>query len=157
MKITLYLNGKTSMAFVEAGMAVYSRRIENYCRFDARLLPAVKNASSLSPPILKMKEGDEMLRVMGIHDFNVLLDENGKETDSQGFASFLQTRMNQGKANIAFYIGGAWGFDERVRQKADSIISLSKMTFSHQIVRVIFLEQLYRAFSILRNEPYHNP
>jgi 23S rRNA (pseudouridine1915-N3)-methyltransferase len=157
MKVTLFLTGKTGMAFVEEGMALYSRRLSNYCRFSTSILPAVKNAATLSPGLLKQREGEEILKAMALNDYNVLLDENGRESDSMGFASFMQARMNQGTGSIAFFIGGAWGFDERVKEEADALLSLSKMTFSHQIVRVIFLEQLYRAFSILRNEPYHNP
>lgn len=156
MKIRLIVVGKTTQDFVESGFEMYRSRVDKYVPFELIVIPALKKARNLSSDDFRQKEGEQILKRIGKGDVTILLDEKGRELGSSGFAEFLQQKMNTGIKNLNFIIGGAYGFSQEVKQMADAKISLSKMTFSHQIVRVIFMEQLYRAFSIIRNEPYHN-
>lgn len=156
MRIVLILMGKTSIDYVDDGVKDYLGRLSKYVKMEIEVLAPVRNSSSLSANELRAKEGEMILKAMSRNSFNVLLDEKGRTIDSRGFAEFLQQMMNRSTQRLGFVVGGAWGFDDRVRDKANDIISLSKMTFSHQLVRLLFMEQLYRAFTILRNEPYHN-
>lgn len=156
MKVRLILVGKTQQGYAQEGKDVFKKRIINYLPFEEIVIPSLKNTKNLSPQVVKEKEGELILKKIEKQDFTILLDENGRTFDSVGFANFLQMQMNSGIKNLNFVVGGAWGFSPQVYQKANAKISLSKMTFSHQIIRIIFMEQLYRAMTILRNEPYHN-
>lgn len=156
MKIKLIMVGKTAQSFVSDGMQEYIVRIQKYVPFEEVVISSLKNAKNLTPEDFKKKEGQLIMKKTGEHSINILLDENGKTFNSVGFAGFLQQQMNTGKKNLNFIVGGAYGFSADIYKMADARLSLSKMTYSHQIIRVIFLEQLYRAFTIIRNEPYHN-
>jgi 23S rRNA (pseudouridine1915-N3)-methyltransferase len=156
MKLNLLLCGKTDFPWTATGMDIYSKRIKNYVPFDIKVLPDLKNTANLSADEIKTAEGQKILNAMTPSDFVILLDENGRSLSSVDFASDIQKLMNSGRKNIFFVIGGPYGFSKKVYERANDKISLSPMTFSHQIVRLIFLEQLYRAFTILNNEPYHH-
>jgi len=148
--------GKTDVDWVREGLGVYVSRLSHYIQFAVDEKPQLKKAGSLSAEQVKEKEADILLSALKPSDEVILLDEHGKEYRSTEFASFLEGRMARGGRDIVFVVGGAYGFSERVRSRADGQMSLSKMTFSHQMVRVLFVEQLYRAFTILKGEPYHN-
>jgi 23S rRNA (pseudouridine1915-N3)-methyltransferase len=156
MKITLILNGKTEDDYIIKGFAVYEQRLKHYLSFETILIPALKNAKSLNFEQQKKKEAELILKNIQSSDKVILLDENGKEYDSVGFSDFIQQQMNSGIKNVVFVVGGPYGFSEEIYQRANGKISLSKMTFSHQMVRLFFAEQLYRAMTILKNEPYHH-
>ena len=156
MNIDLIVVGKTDSREVDALVEMYSRRISFYTKFSITYLPDVRNTKKLSEAQQKVAEGEAILRQVSDGDRLVLLDEHGQERRSVEFADWLQKRMNSGVRRLVFVIGGPYGFSEAVYNRADELISLSKMTFSHQIVRAIFTEQLYRGFSIIRNEPYHH-
>lgn len=156
MKIRLILVGKTTQSFVAEGVREFGSRVQKYVPFEEVVIPALKNAKNLGPDDFKKREGQLILKKTGDRSINVLLDENGKNFTSMGFANFLQQQLNTGNKNLNFIVGGAYGFSAEVYKMADTKLSLSKMTYSHQLIRVIFLEQLYRAFTIIRNEPYHN-
>ena len=147
VNIELIVIGKTDSKEIESLLAMYARRINFYCRFAVTVLPDVKNTKNLSAKQQRTTEGASLLRQFGDGDYVVLLDERGDEYRSIDFAYWLQKRMA---------IGGPYGFSDEVYARADAKLSLSKMTFSHQIVRAIFAEQIYRAFTILNNEPYHH-
>ena len=136
-------------------MDIYASRLSHYTTFGIDELPELKNAASLSKTQIMQKEGEMILKALKAKDFVILLDEKAKEFGSVGFAKELSVRRQAGR-DLAFVIGGAYGFSPDVYARADSKMSLSKMTFSHQMVRTIFAEQLYRAFTILRGEPYHH-
>lgn len=157
MKLTLLLVGKTAFPYINDGIAIYRKRLGSYIPFSMVELPDIKNASSLSCGQIREKEGDSILRAVRQNDTLLLLDERGESYSSLQWAAFLERQMvaNPGR-DITFAIGGAYGFSENVYKRADGMISLSKMTFSHQMVRLIFIEQLYRAFTIIRGEPYHH-
>lgn len=156
MEFKLFMVGKTSMPFIDQGMREFEKRIVRYTKFSSAVLNTPKAWSRLPVSELQKKEGELILQAMKGESYTILLDENGLELHSRDFAEFLQKRMNHVSGSVAFYIGGAHGFSEEVRKQADTSLSLSPMTFSHQVIRLIFLEQFYRAFTILRNEPYHN-
>ena len=156
MNIKLVLTGKTNMDFVSDGFTEYEKRLKHYIRFEISVIPELKNTKSLSVSEQKEKEADMQLKVLDKCDYIVLLDDKGKEFTSMAFAEFLNRRMNAGTKTLAFVIGGPYGFSERIYRIANEQLSLSRMTFSHQIVRVLFAEQLYRAFTIINNEPYHH-
>ena len=156
MGIDLILVGKTDSAEIAALMADYSKRISRYARFSVVFLPDVRNAGKLPVQIQKQAEGEMILRQTAPGDYVVLLDERGDEMRSVEFAYWLQKRMNSGVKRLVLVIGGPYGFSEEVYKRSDARLSLSRMTFSHQIVRAIFAEQIYRAFTILNNEPYHH-
>lgn len=156
MNIELIVTGKTDSPEVEALTAMYARRVNRYCRFDIAVLPDVSNTKSLSEQQQRTAEGRTLLGRIGDGDFLALLDERGDEMRSVDFAVWLQKRMNSGTRKLVLAIGGPYGFSDEVYARADARVSLSKMTFSHQIVRAIFAEQIYRAFTILNHEPYHH-
>jgi 23S rRNA (pseudouridine1915-N3)-methyltransferase len=156
MKITLLAIGKTDNSHLQSLMDEYSKRLGFYVSFEMEVIPDVKNAKNLSEALQKQAEGEEILRRTTPADVLLLLDEKGKNYTSEGFAEFLQKKMNSGLKNLIFVIGGPYGFSDAVYARANGKVSLSAMTFSHQMVRLFFLEQLYRGFTILRNEPYHH-
>ena len=156
MSIELIVIGKTDSQQVAALVAEYARRVNRYCRFALTTLPDVRNTRSMTPRQQSTAEGEAILRQVTEGDCVVLLDERGDELRSVEFALWLQKRLTSGKKRLVFVIGGPYGFSDEVYARADAKLSLSRMTFSHQIVRTIFAEQLYRAFTILRNEPYHH-
>ncbi len=156
MKINLFAVGKTDDAHLQRLIDTYCRRLGHYVNFELQIIPDIKNAKNLSEAQQKKAEGELILKKVEKSDFLVLLDEKGKQYDSIGFSDFLQKKMNSGIKNLIFVIGGPYGFSEEVYQRANGKLSLSPMTFSHQMVRLFFIEQLYRGFTILRNEPYHH-
>jgi len=156
MKIRLLMIGKTKERFTEEGYLFYKHRIANYLPFEDIIVPGLKNSRNFSPEEFKQKEGELLMKLTKEDDFVALLDERGKAFNSNEFAQFVQQRMNSGIKTLTFMIGGAYGFSEDVYKAADAKIALSSLTFPHQLVRIIFAEQLYRAMTILRNEPYHN-
>ena len=156
MNIELIVVGKTDMKEVEALVTMYSKRLNHYVKFAITTLADVRNTKNLSTAEQKRMEGEAILRLVTDSDHLMLLDEHGLELRSIEFADLLQKRMSAGTKRLVFVIGGPYGFSDAVYQRANSKLSLSKMTFSHQIVRAIFTEQLYRAFTILKNEPYHH-
>ena len=156
MQIDLIVVGKTDMREVESLVAMYAKRINFYCKFSITTLPDVKNTKNLSIKQQRTAEGEAILRQISDGDYVMLLDEKGEEFRSLDFAQWLQKRLNSGIRRLVLVIGGPYGFSEEVYARANGKLSLSKMTFSHQIVRAIFTEQLYRAFAILNNEPYHH-
>ena len=156
MNIELVVVGKTDMKEVEALVTMYSKRINHYVKFAITTLADVRNTRKLSEAEQKRLEGEQILKLISDSDHLMLLDEHGAELRSIEFADMLQRRMSAGTKRLVFVIGGPYGFSDAIYQRANSKLSLSKMTFSHQIVRAIFTEQLYRAFTILKNEPYHH-
>lgn len=141
---------------VEALEQLYYQRLKHYIPFELKVLPDLKRTKSLNEAQIKSREAEQLTAQLEPGDWLVLLDEKGKEMDSVSFANTLQKRMNQGLKRLVFVVGGAYGFAPEVYDRASEKISLSRMTFSHQIIRCIFAEQLYRAFTILNNEPYHH-
>lgn len=156
MKILLLVIGKTDAAYIRAGIEEYEKRLTRYVPYEMKVLPDVKNSKNMSETLQKEKEGEMLLEELQGTDFIVLLDENGKQYSSVGFSEFLAQKMLNGTKRLVFVIGGPYGFAEAVYKRANDKISLSKMTFSHQMVRMIFAEQLYRAMTIMRGEPYHH-
>ena len=156
MNIELIVVGKTDMKEVEALVTMYTKRLNHYVKFAITTLADVRNTRKLSEAEQKRLEGEQILKLISDSDHLMLLDEHGAELRSIEFADMLQRRMSAGTKRLVFVIGGPYGFSDAVYQRANSKLSLSKMTFSHQIVRAIFTEQLYRAFTILKNEPYHH-
>ena len=156
MKIKLLLIGKTDDNCLDRQMNDYEKRIKNLTGFEKIIIPDLKNTKNLSEKQQKEKEGSLLLQKIMPSDFVVLLDEKGKEMTSRQYAGFLQKQMNTGLKNLVFVIGGPYGFSEDVYRRANLKIALSQMTFSHQLVRLIFLEQLYRGLAILNNHPYHH-
>ena len=156
MKITLLTVGKTDKDWVRQGMDIYVSRMKHYFPFSVIEIPELTNVSALSEEQIKVKEGELILKNLRPTDDVILLDERGREYSSMEFAKVLQDKISYTGKDIVFIIGGAYGFSDAVRQRAGGKISLSRMTFSHQMVRAIFVEQLYRAFTIMRGEPYHH-
>ncbi|APG59699.1 23S rRNA (pseudouridine(1915)-N(3))-methyltransferase RlmH [Christiangramia salexigens] len=156
MTIKLLCIGKTDKKELQDLIEIYSNRLQHYIKFEFEVIPDLKKTKNLDENQQKGKEGELILSGIQNSDFVVLLDENGKQYGSEAFSEYIQKRMNTGLKRLIFVIGGPYGFSEEVYSRADSKISLSKMTFSHQMVRLFFTEQLYRAFTILKNEPYHH-
>mgnify|MGYP002513868125 CR=1 FL=1 len=156
MNIELIVVGKTDSKEVNALVENYTKRINFYNRFNITYIPDVKNTKSLSEAQQKTSEGEAIMRLLDPSDRVVLLDEKGSEFRSVEYADWLQKRLNSGVKRLVFIIGGPYGFSPEIYSRANEKISLSKMTFSHQIVRAIFTEQLYRAFTIIKGEPYHH-
>jgi 23S rRNA (pseudouridine1915-N3)-methyltransferase len=156
MKSCLQTVGKTDVGWVREGLDLYASRLSHYVPFSVSEIPELKNASSLTKAQIKEKEGELVLKSVKASDRVILLDEHGKEFRSLEFAAFMEKQLAAGGRNLIFTIGGAYGFSDAVYARAQGKISLSKMTFSHQMVRTIFAEQLYRAFTILKGEPYHH-
>lgn len=147
---------KTDNKYLQEGVKIYYERLRHYIRFETIEVHLPAKLKSLAPEQLKEAEGKLLLKHFASADFIILLDEKGKSYTSEEFAAWLQKLMNSGVGNLMFVVGGAYGFSAEVYAAAQSKLSLSSMTFSHQMVRLFFTEQLYRAFTILRNEPYHN-
>lgn len=156
MKIGLLTVGKTDIGWVREGLETYASRLRHYVPFAVAEIPELKNAAALSRDQIREKEGDLILKALKPSDRVILLDEHGKEFRSVEFARALERMTAGGGKDLVFVIGGAYGFSEAVYGRADGKVSLSKMTFSHQMVRAIFAEQLYRAFTIVKGEPYHH-
>lgn len=156
MQIRLIAVGKTDHAAIQTLLEEYSKRLGFYIKFELEIIPDLKNSKNLSEASQKEKEGELILKKVQTSDELVLLDGQGKQYSSVDFSDYLQKKMNAGLKQLIFVIGGPYGFSAEVYQRANGKISLSKMTFSHQMVRVFFVEQLYRAFTILKNEPYHH-
>ena len=155
MKITLLVVGKTIDAHIEALIQEYHKRLSHYVPFTLQVIPELKNTKALTSDQQKQAEGEVILRTVTSSTDLLLLDEHGKEFRSIEFADYMQKKMSSGR-DVMFVIGGPYGFSEAVYQRANGKISLSKMTFSHQMVRLFFVEQVYRAMTILRGEPYHH-
>ncbi len=156
MNIRLLAIGKTDNKALQTLIDDYTKRLSFYVKFDLEIIPDIKNVKNLSEAQQKEKEGELILSKITPTDQLILLDENGKTFSSVGFSDFLQKKMNAGIKTLVFVIGGPYGFSETVYQKAQGKVSLSEMTFSHQMVRLFVIEQIYRVFTILRNEPYHH-
>lgn len=156
MKVSLIYVGKTKENYLQEGEKEYFKRINRYISFDLVEIPDIKNGKNKSEEEIKILEGDIILKKLKNTDYAVLLDENGRQFTSVQFADYMQRQFNAGSQGLIFIIGGAYGFSEALYQRADAKLSLSKMTFSHQMVRMFFMEQLYRGMTILNNEPYHH-
>ena len=156
MTIKILAIGKTDSASLQDLIAEYEKRLRHYIKFELEIIPDIKNAKNLSEAQQKEKEGELILKNLNATDVLVLLDEKGKQFGSVEFSDYLQKKMNSGIKQLVLVIGGPYGFSDAVYTKAQAKISLSKMTFSHQMVRLFLVEQLYRAFTILKNEPYHH-
>ena len=156
MKITLISIGKTDNQHLEVLINDYIKRLGFYVSFTFIVIPDIKKAKNLSEVQQKKAEGTEILKRIISSDTLILLDENGKSLSSIGFSEFLQKKMNSGLKKLVFCIGGPYGFSEDMYERAHGKVSLSNMTFSHQMVRLFIIEQLYRGFTILKNEPYHH-
>jgi 23S rRNA (pseudouridine1915-N3)-methyltransferase len=156
MKVLLLLVGKTTQDFVRRGVDEYSERLRHYLPFEIETIPDIRNTRNLSFNQMKEKEGDTILKYIRADDWVVLLDERGKEYTSSAFAGYIEKKMLASPKRLVFIIGGPYGFPDKIYAAACEKISLSKMTFSHQLVRLIFAEQLYRVMTILNNQPYHH-
>lgn len=156
MKIKLLAIGKTDDKNLIQLIDTYQNRLKHYIKFELQLLPDIKNVKNLSEKQQKEKEGELILKQLQPTDQLILLDEKGKDFRSKEFANYLQKKMNSGIKQLVFVIGGPYGFSDVVYQKAQGKISFSKMTFSHQMIRLFVVEQIYRGFTILKNEPYHH-
>src|SRR5450759_833552 len=156
MKIALLQTGKTIDKQISDLADLYTNRIKRYSVFEIITLHDLKNAGNMSVPEQKMKEGKKILHSICSDDFVILLDERGKEQRTMEFSGLMEKLFMLPKKRILFVIGGSWGFSEEVYSRADLKMSLSKMTFPHQLVRLLFLEQLYRVFTIIKGEPYHH-
>jgi 23S rRNA (pseudouridine1915-N3)-methyltransferase len=156
MQIKLIAIGKTDNKNLIALIGDYTKRLGHYIRFEFDIIPDIKNVKHLSESQQKDREGELILSKTTKSDVLILLDENGKQMDSVAFSGYLQKHMNSGIKTLIFVIGGPYGFSDTVYQRANGKLGLSKMTFSHQMVRLFFIEQLYRGFTILKNEPYHH-
>ncbi|RSK40448.1 23S rRNA (pseudouridine(1915)-N(3))-methyltransferase RlmH [Mangrovimonas spongiae] len=156
MTIKLLAVGKTDNKQLQTLIKEYQKRLGFYVKFEFEIIPDIKNRKTLSENQQKQKEGELILKKIASTDALVLLDENGKQMTSVAFSNYLQKHMNSGIKQLVFVIGGPFGFSEELYKKANRKLSLSKMTFSHQMIRLFFVEQLYRGFTILRNEPYHH-
>jgi 23S rRNA (pseudouridine1915-N3)-methyltransferase len=156
MKISIINMGETREPFLKDGMVLYEKRIRHYVSLEMIYLNEPRNANSLPEAVQKEQEGKAILLALEKTDHPVLLDMKGKQFSSEAFSKYLQQAMNKGTRNLTFVIGGPYGFSEEVYRAASNRMSLSEMTFSHQLIRLIFLEQLYRAFTIIRGEPYHH-
>ena len=156
MKIRLIVIGKTNASYLKTGESDYEDRLKHYCKFEELLIPQIKNGGKLTHNDLKIKEGKLILKSITPNDQVILLDEKGKSFSSIDFSNLLNQKLLDSTKRLVFVVGGAFGFSEEVYRRADLKLSLSKMTFSHQMIRLIFKEQLYRVFTILKGEKYHH-
>ena len=156
MNIKLVVVGKTEEKYLKEGIDIFEKRLKFYILYEIIVIPSLKETKNLSPQIIKEKEGELILKQISKYDKIILFDEKGLEFSSMDYSVFFQRQMNAGIKTLCFVVGGAFGFSDEVYKKADQKIALSKMTFSHQMIRLLIVEQLYRAFTILKNEPYHN-
>ena len=156
MKIKLLQIGKTTDEFIENGLIHYAKRLKHYAHFEIKTIPYLKNKGTISEQLQKNAEGIKLLNDINPKDFLILLDDKGKQLNSNEFALQIEKITLAGHSTLLFALGGAYGFSDAVYQRANLQISLSKLTFSHQLVRLVFAEQIYRAFTILNHEPYHH-
>ena len=156
MKISFWSIGKNNEAYIKTGVADFTHRISKYFKVEWDIIPVPKNAGMLSEMDLKKKEGEIILKWLDKDDYLVALDERGEQLTSEGLANFIQKRANESTKNLVFLIGGIYGLDEVVLKKAKYVLSLSQLTFPHQLVRLMLAEQIYRACTILKNEKYHH-
>ncbi|MGM0530190.1 MAG: 23S rRNA (pseudouridine(1915)-N(3))-methyltransferase RlmH [Bacteroidota bacterium] len=156
MKIRVLVVGKNKEQYITEALSEYDKRINKYVPFNIEEISGIKGSRKYSEKEIREKEGQNILKVLPGEAIIILLDERGKQMNSRGFANWIQKVMNSGTRNMIFIIGGAYGFSDGLYEKADMMLSLSKMTFSHQLTRVVFAEQLYRAFTIIHGEPYHH-
>lgn len=155
LKITILCIGKTTSPYLREGIDIYLNRLTHYARVEMREIPDLP-VKGLAPAQIKFKEGESILKLIKSDDVLIVLDEKGKAFSSRGFAEMLQKRMNAATRSLVFLIGGAYGFSEDVYQRADAKISFSEMTFSHEMIRLLLVEQIYRGFTILKGESYHH-
>ena len=156
MKIELWTVGKTSFSYLNEGISIYEKRLKHYVSFNIQIIPDIKQRKNLTFEQIKLKEGQAILKKLQKDDYLILLDEKGKNLTSMQFSKTIDKLMQQSYKRVIFLIGGAYGFSEIIYNRSQRKISLSSMTFSHQMVRLFFIEQLYRAMTILKNEPYHH-
>jgi 23S rRNA (pseudouridine1915-N3)-methyltransferase len=156
MKIDLVLVGKSDQKYLQEGIDIYHKRLKHYCQFEMKVIPDLKSTKSLSEEQQKEKEGELIINQIKDSDFVILLDERGESLSSVDFAQLIEKKQVAGTRKLSFVIGGPYGFSKDVYAKANAELSLSAMTFSHQMVRLLFIEQLYRAFTIINGEPYHH-
>lgn len=156
MKIELAVIGKTSIGYLKQGIDEYIKRLKHYVPFEIKNIDDIKNTKNISEDQQKRTEGTKILSLLDKSDFVVLLDEHGKEYTSIQYSSYIQKRMLSGTKKVVFVIGGPYGFSQEVYDRANDKISFSKMTFNHEMIRLIFTEQLYRAYTIINHEPYHH-
>ncbi len=156
MKITTIWVGKTNQRYWTEAIEEYAKRLQHYATFGITEIADVKNPKNLTQEQIKQKEGESIMKALAADDFVVLLDDKGEEMTSMRFADWIDKKGIGSVKRLVFVIGGAYGFSDEIYQRANSKLSLSRMTFSHQMVRVVFLEQLYRAYTILNGEPYHH-
>lgn len=156
MKIELAVIGKTSIDYLKQGIDEYIKRLKHYVPFEIKYIDDIKNTKNISEDQQKRTEGAKILSLLDKSDFVVLLDEHGKEYTSVQYSSYIQKRMLSGAKKVVFVIGGPYGFSQEVYDRANDKISFSKMTFNHEMIRLIFTEQLYRAYTIINHEPYHH-
>lgn len=156
MKIELAVIGKTSIGYLKQGIDEYNKRLKHYVPFEIKYIDDIKNTKNISEDQQKRTEGAKILSLLDKSDFVVLLDEHGKEYTSMQYSSYIQKRMLSGAKKVVFVIGGPYGFSQEVYDRANDKISFSKMTFNHEMIRLIFTEQLYRAYTIINHEPYHH-
>ncbi len=156
MKIELAVIGKTSISYLKQGIDEYIKRLKHYVPFEIKYIDDIKNTKNISEDQQKRTEGAKILSLLDRSDFVVLLDEHGKEYTSMQYSSYIQKRMLSGAKKVVFVIGGPYGFSQEVYARANDKISFSKMTFNHEMIRLIFTEQLYRAYTIINHEPYHH-
>lgn len=156
MKIELAVIGKTSIGYLKQGIDEYIKRLKHYVPFEIKYIDDIKNTKNISEDQQKRTEGAKILSLLDKSDFAVLLDEHGKEYTSMQYSSYIQKRMLSGVKKVVFVIGGPYGFSQEVYDRANDKISFSKMTFNHEMIRLIFTEQLYRAYTIINHEPYHH-
>lgn len=156
MKIELAVIGKTSIGYLKQGIDEYIKRLKHYVPFEIKYIDDIKNTKNISEGQQKRTEGAKILSLLDKSDFVVLLDEHGKEYTSMQYSSYIQKRMLSGAKKVVFVIGGPYGFSQEVYDRANDKISFSKMTFNHEMIRLIFTEQLYRAYTIINHEPYHH-
>lgn len=156
MKIELAVIGKTSIGYLKQGIDEYIKRLKHYVPFEIKYIDDIKNTKNISEDQQKRTEGAKILSLLDKSDFVVLLDEHGKEYTSMQYSSYIQKRMLSGAKKVVFVIGGPYGFSQEEYDRANDKISFSKMTFNHEMIRLIFTEQLYRAYTIINHEPYHH-
>lgn len=156
MEISLISIGKVSSTWIQEGISIFESRINKYIKFSLKVLPDIKNSKSLSKNDIKAEEGRQIIENIQTSDLVVLMDERGKEFTSRELSEWFQKQMNTGRKRIVLIIGGPYGFSEEVYKRSDVKIALSKMTFTHEMAKLILVEQIYRSMTILRGEPYHH-
>jgi 23S rRNA (pseudouridine1915-N3)-methyltransferase len=155
MHIKLILNGKTDEAYLCEGISIFEKRLKHYCSFEQIILPSIK-AGGLNAEQIKEKEAELIYKQIKHTDYVILLDEKGKQLTSIEFAEFISKQQLESVKTLVFIVGGPFGFSKSIYNRANYLLSLSKMTFSHQMIRLLFIEQLYRAFTIIKGEKYHH-